>query len=75
MLRAQRSIYDVTPAVSKSQLESSVLQLASAKTPVSSASCESGLEGKVGALAYCDVTARGVRRGARLKSPVCPGCR
>jgi len=52
--------YDITPAVSKSQLESSVLQLASAKAPVTSVSCESGLEGKVGALAYCDVTARGV---------------
>jgi len=52
--------YDITPAVSKTQLESSVSQLASTKAPVSSVSCESGLEGKVGAVAYCDVSARGV---------------
>jgi len=31
----------------------------SSKTPVDSVSCESGLDGKVGAQAYCDVTAGG----------------
>jgi hypothetical protein len=53
--------YDITPAVSKTQLEASVSQLVanSTKEQVASVSCESGLQGKTGALAYCDVTIHG----------------
>lgn len=53
--------YDVTPSVSKTQLEASVSRMVanSTKAPVASVSCQSGLEGKIGALAYCDVTAGG----------------
>ena len=54
--------YDMTPAVSKEQLEKSVSGLVATATglQVESVSCESGLEGKVGAVAYCDVDAGGV---------------
>lgn len=54
--------YDMTPAVSKEQLEKSVSGLVAKSTglQVESVSCESGLEGKVGAVAYCDVDAGGV---------------
>jgi Domain of unknown function (DUF4333) len=54
--------YDVTVAVSKTQLEATVSRLAAATTnaPIASVSCKSGLEGKLGAEAYCDVTAAGV---------------
>jgi hypothetical protein len=53
--------YDVTPSVSKSQLETSVSQMItnSKKTTPDSVSCQSGLDGKVGAIAYCDVTTGG----------------
>lgn len=54
--------YDVTPSVSKTQLESAVSQMAakSSKAPIESVSCQSGLDGKVGAVAHCDVTTQGV---------------
>jgi len=62
--------YDIAPAVSKTQLEASVSQLVanSSKTPVTAVSCQSGLEGKIGAVAYCDVTAQGAttRRTAEV---------
>lgn len=53
--------YDITPAVSQTQLEASVSQMIanSTKEPVASVSCESELQGKIGAVAYCDVTAGG----------------
>jgi hypothetical protein len=53
--------YDVTPSVSKSQLQASVSAMVakSTKTAPDSVSCQSGLEGKVGAVAYCDVSASG----------------
>jgi hypothetical protein len=51
--------YDITPSVSKSQLEASVAD---------SVSCQSGLDGKVGAVGYCDVVVRGAttRRTAEV---------
>ncbi len=54
--------YDMTPAVSKEQLEKSVSTLVSdaAGVKVDSVICSSGLEGKKGAEAHCDVTAGGV---------------
>lgn len=54
--------YDMTPAVSKDQLEKSVSKLVSdaAGVTVDSVICNSGLEGKKGAEAHCDVTAGGV---------------
>jgi hypothetical protein len=54
--------YDVTPAVAKTQLEAAVSRMVtnSTKAPVDSVSCQSGLEGKVAAVAYCDVTSGGV---------------
>jgi hypothetical protein len=53
--------YDIAPSVSKSQLEGSVSQFVtnSTKARPDSVSCQSGLDGKVGAVAYCDVTAHG----------------
>jgi hypothetical protein len=53
--------YDVVPAVSKTQLEASVSQQVarSSQAPVDSVACESGLDGKVGAVAHCAVTAGG----------------
>ena len=50
--------YEMTPAVSKAQLEQAVSRLAAA--PVEAVTCESGLDGTVGAVAYCDVDAGGV---------------
>jgi hypothetical protein len=60
--------YDMAPAVSKEQLEKVVARLLSESSgaPVDSVTCESGLEGKKGAQAQCDVTAEGVT----LKRPV-----
>ena len=54
--------YDMAPAVSKEQLEKAVGRLLSESsgTTVDSVTCESGLEGKKGAEAQCDVTAGGV---------------
>ena len=55
--------YDMTPAVSRPQLEEVVLRLvADAGTvDVTSVSCETGIEGKVGAVAHCDVDAGSAR--------------
>jgi hypothetical protein len=55
--------YDMTPALSKDQLEKTVSGLVAnaAGMQVDSVSCVSGLEGKVGAVAYCDVNAGGVK--------------
>ena len=55
--------YEMTPALSKDQLEKAVSRLvADAEgAQVDSASCESGLEGEVGAVASCDVDAGGVQ--------------
>ncbi|MDT7765423.1 MAG: hypothetical protein QOC63_4843 [Mycobacterium sp.] len=53
--------YDITPSVSKSQVEASVAQLVTniTKTTPDSVSCQSGVDGKVGAVAYCDVVTKG----------------
>ncbi len=55
--------YEMTPAVSKEQLEKAVSRLLTAASGVRvhSVSCESGLQGKAGAFAYCDVEAGGVK--------------
>ena len=55
--------YEMTPAQSKDQLEKGVSRLVSDAegVQVDSVSCESGLEGRVGAVAYCDVDAGGVQ--------------
>ena len=55
--------YEMTPALSKDQLEKAVSRLVAdaEEAQVDSASCESGLEGEVGAVAYCDVEAGGVQ--------------
>jgi hypothetical protein len=54
--------YEVTPAVSKEQLEQAVTRLVTATgVLVDSVSCESGLDGKVGAVAHCDVEVGGVK--------------
>ena len=64
--------YDMTPALSKDQLEKAVSRLVTDAegAQVDSVSCESGLEGKVGAVAYCDVDAGGVqlRRAVEVNS-------
>ena len=51
--------YEMTPALSKDQLENAVSRLvADAEgAQVDSASCESGLEGEVGVVASCDTPA------------------
>ena len=53
--------YDITPSVSKSQLDASVAQLVTntSKAAPDSVSCQSGLDGKVGAVAYCAVVTNG----------------
>ena len=53
--------YDITPSVSKTQLEAVVSQLVanSTKVPPDAVMCQSDLDGKVGAVAYCFVTVRG----------------
>ena len=50
--------YDTAPALSKEQLEKSVARLVLAPRAASpkASPCESGLEGKKGAEAKCDVT-------------------
>jgi hypothetical protein len=55
--------YEMSPAVSEEQLEKAVSRLVAdaAHAQVASVSCESGLEGKVGATAHCDVDAGGVK--------------
>ncbi|MCT7660040.1 DUF4333 domain-containing protein [Mycobacterium deserti] len=57
--------YEMTPAVSKEQLEQTVSRLvAETGARVDSVTCETGLDGTVGATAHCDVTSDGaaVRR-------------
>ncbi|MUL76384.1 DUF4333 domain-containing protein [Mycolicibacterium sp. CBMA 226] len=53
--------YDITPAVSQAQLEAAVARLVanSMKVPPTAVACQSGLPGKVGAEALCDVTSAG----------------
>ncbi|WP_319433634.1 DUF4333 domain-containing protein [Mycobacterium sp. RTGN5] len=54
--------YDMTPALSKTQLEKGVsgLLAKSANVAVDSVNCESGLDGKEGTETHCDVTVSGV---------------
>jgi hypothetical protein len=54
--------YEMTPAVSKTQLEQAVSRLVAATgPPLDSVTCESGLDGHVGAAAHCDVQSDGVK--------------
>jgi hypothetical protein len=55
--------YEMSPALSKEQLEKAVSRLVAdtSHAPVSSVSCESGLEGKVGSIAHCDVDSGGLK--------------
>ena len=55
--------YEMSPAVSQEQLEKAVSRLVAdaARVQAASVSCESGLEGKVGATAHCEVDAGGVK--------------
>ena len=54
--------YDISPTVSKTQLVGAVMSMLikTSNAASGSVSCQSGLDGKVGAVAYCDVTASGV---------------
>jgi hypothetical protein len=54
--------YEMTPAVSRRQLEEVVSRLVAGPEmrAVTAVSCESGIEGRVGAVAACDVNAGGV---------------
>ena len=54
--------YDITPTVSKTQLEGAVSGMiaTSSEVPVDAVLCQSGLDGKPGAVAYCDVIVHGV---------------
>jgi hypothetical protein len=55
--------YEMTPALSKEQLEKAVSRLVAdaSHAAVASVSCESGLDGKVGATAHCDVDSGGLK--------------
>nr|WP_255469709.1 DUF4333 domain-containing protein [Mycolicibacterium sp. P1-18] len=55
--------YDLTPALSREQLEAEVARLIAEKSPtrIDSVACEGGLTGEVGASAGCDVVAGGVQ--------------
>lgn len=55
--------YEMRPAISKQQLETAVSRLVTeaSQAPVTSVSCESGLDGKVGTTARCEVDAGGVK--------------
>jgi Domain of unknown function (DUF4333) len=55
--------YEMSPALSKAQLEQAVSRLVAdaAHAPVASVSCESGLDGEVGATAHCDVESGGIK--------------
>lgn len=56
----ERVDYELTPTLSQDQLEQAVRRLAAdSGEPVTAVACESGLEGAVGARAYCDVTSDG----------------
>ena len=64
--------YDVIPVMSKTQLESAISQQLAhnARAPVDLVTCKSGLDGKVGAVAHCLVTAGGATgpRAAQVTS-------
>ena len=64
--------YEMSPALSKEQLERAVSRLVAdaSHAPVASVSCESGLEGKVGSTAHCDVNSGGLtlRRTVEVSS-------
>jgi hypothetical protein len=55
--------YEMSPALSKEQLEKAVSRLVAnaAHAQVASVACESGLDGRVGATAECEVDAGGVK--------------
>jgi hypothetical protein len=55
--------YEMTPALSQAHLEQAVARLViqNGGAPVDSVACEAGLDGTIGAIAYCDVDAGGVR--------------
>jgi hypothetical protein len=55
--------YEMTPALSKEHLEKAVSRLVAdaSHAAVASVSCESGLDGKVGATAHCDVDSGGLK--------------
>ena len=60
--------YEVTPAVSKEQLEQTVARLVVATGgQADSVSCETGLNGEVGAVAHCDVEAGSVKDRRAVK--------
>jgi Domain of unknown function (DUF4333) len=61
--------YELKPALSQAQLEQAVSRLVVEKSggPVRSVACESGLEGTLGSVAYCDVDAAGVRARRAVK--------
>jgi Domain of unknown function (DUF4333) len=61
--------YEMSPAVSKEQLEKAVSRLVTdaAHAPPASVSCESGLDGKVGATAHCEVDSGGVKLRRTVK--------
>ncbi|MET0452441.1 MAG: DUF4333 domain-containing protein [Mycobacterium sp.] len=54
--------YDLTPALSQRQLEAAVARLDAETSSVQpdSVTCDSGLVGEVGTVAYCDVVSAGV---------------
>ena len=54
--------YDITPALSQDQLQQAVSGLASTPT----VSCDSGLEGTVGAMATCEVSVNGATSKRRV---------
>jgi hypothetical protein len=55
--------YQMSPALSKAQLEKAVSRLVAdaSHAQVTSVSCEGGLDGRVGASAHCDVAAGGAK--------------
>jgi hypothetical protein len=55
--------YEMTPALSQEQLEKDVARLVAQNSGdrVDSVACESGLEGRVDAIAHCDVDAGGAK--------------
>ena len=54
--------YDVSPALSKEQLEKAVANMASTPT----VSCDSGLQGSVGSMTTCEVTVNGAASKRRV---------
>jgi hypothetical protein len=55
--------YEMSPALSKEQLEKAVSRLVAGAShaPVASVSCASGLQGNVGSTAHCDVDSGGIK--------------